>query len=240
MRVLRVVVHAPICSFRMPHFLVGRQLTYDMPPPSTVYGHVASALGELPEPSSFRFGYHFTSMAKSDDLEHQHIVTAASAATGKLPGTSTPKTTEGTVQPTRRQFLLDATLTIYLTRIDLAGAFRQPAFPVILGRSQDLADCTAVEEVDLEPAGDAYFESTILPASYRMRGVGRGTTVVMSRYVAPPPWREVTWDKYIVLRDRVATASLLRIEGAPLELWVDPDSPERQGSRRAVVFHSFV
>ena len=50
MRVLRVLIEAPVTSFRYPHFLIGRQITYDMPPPSTIYGHVMSAVGRLLPP----------------------------------------------------------------------------------------------------------------------------------------------------------------------------------------------
>src|SRR5437016_4523382 len=73
-KVARITIEAPVASFRYPHFLVGRQPSYDMPPPSTIYGHIASAMGELPDPSKIRFGYHFTSVSRTSDLEHQHII----------------------------------------------------------------------------------------------------------------------------------------------------------------------
>src|SRR6266849_4135298 len=74
MLVAKVCVHAPITSFRYPHFLVGRQVTFDMPPPSTIYGHLASALGGWPDPGPLRFAYSFTFVSKGSDLEHQHII----------------------------------------------------------------------------------------------------------------------------------------------------------------------
>ena len=54
MRVAKVRILAPTASFRYPHFLVGKQITYSMPPPSTIYGHVASAVGQLPPPEFTR------------------------------------------------------------------------------------------------------------------------------------------------------------------------------------------
>src|ERR1039458_9248652 len=89
--VLRISVEAPVTSFRYPHFLVGRQPSYSMPPPSTIYGHIGSALGELPDPGSFQFGYDFRFSGHSSDLEHQHIITAGGQAftlEGQKHGTS--------------------------------------------------------------------------------------------------------------------------------------------------------
>src|SRR5438093_4692725 len=111
MLVTRVEVEAPVTSFRYPHFLVGRQPTYEMPPLATLYGHLCSAVGEWVPAESLRIGLRFTYAEKADDLEHQTII---SRATGKLPGTQEPKVTEGSVTPTRREFLFDARLTLYV------------------------------------------------------------------------------------------------------------------------------
>src|ERR1700733_5923640 len=76
MQVLRVELEAPICSFRYPHFLVGQQLSYDMPPPSTIFGHVCSAVGEWLERDTFSFAYKFTTRAKGTDLEKEQMLSA--------------------------------------------------------------------------------------------------------------------------------------------------------------------
>src|SRR2546425_5315575 len=95
MRVTRVVVEAPVTSFRHPFFVTGRQLTFDFPPPSTILGHCASALGKWPDPATFFFGLHFTSRARAGDLEHQHITAALPLGTQtKVP------TPEGPVRAT--------------------------------------------------------------------------------------------------------------------------------------------
>ena len=158
--VLRVSVEAPVTSFRYPHFLVGRQISYDMPPPSTIYGHIASALGELPNPGDFQFGYDFRFAGSASDLEHQHIINAGGQAFA-LNGKKYPTSVQATVQPHLRDFLFRPKLVLYINRCDWAGAFLAPVFCVILGRSQDLASVTKVEEVELEQRRGAYFEHTL-------------------------------------------------------------------------------
>jgi len=247
MRVARIIIEAPVTSFRYPHFLVGRQVSYDMPPPSTIYGHVASALGELPPPDAFRFGYHFQFAAKGSDLEHQHVITAGGQpflAGGRKVRTSV----QAIVQPHSRDFLFRPRLTLYLEPVDFAAPFRAPTFCVTLGRSQDLAETVAVQEVTLEESAGAYFENTLLPFSYREL-VGFGVTVLMPRYIEPPPARQAHFERFIVLRDRVFAGELpgnpdvgsrrfILREGQRARWWTDPSSPADRGVHRAVVFHS--
>ena len=102
MRVARVRVHAPVTSFRHPFFVTGAQPSFAMPPPSTVHGHCASALGHWPDPSTFFFGIHFTFSARTRDLEHQHIASALPTKTRLRVPTDegeAPATTEIGVQP---------------------------------------------------------------------------------------------------------------------------------------------
>jgi CRISPR-associated protein Cas5t len=257
MRVAKVRILAPTASFRYPHFLVGKQITYSMPPPSTIYGHVASAVGQLPPPETIRFAYHFVFTARGVDLEHQHIVSTSApdklskeqAANFKRWRAENRLALGGAVQPVFREFLFQAELTLYLTPSSLAQAFRTPVFPVVLGRSQDVACVVMAEEIELPFADGAYFENTLLPFSWRAR-TARGITVLMPRYIGPPPDREPTFAQYVVLRagDRlysgnaaIAPDDRRRLVRKPEpEQWpVDPDTPLDKGVRRGLVFHSF-
>jgi CRISPR-associated protein Cas5t len=239
LRVVKVVIQAPTTSFRYPHFLIGRQPSFDMPPPSTIYGHVASALGELPRADSFRFGYDFRFVSKAKDLEHQHIITAASKRSGA--------SVEATVQPHWRDFLFKPQLTLYLDNPSLGAAFRSPVFCVILGRSQDLAEIVSVDEIELEEQAGAYFVNTLLPFSYRP-SVGFGVTVLMPRFIEPPPGRRAHFERFIALRDVVFGGEIESGKDGPRRLilqagqqakwWVDPKTPKDRGVHRAVVFHS--
>jgi CRISPR-associated protein Cas5t len=263
-RVAKVTIEAPVVSFRYPHFLIGRQPTFDMPPPSTIFGHVASALGEWPS-SPIRFAYAFYSRGMGHDLEHQQIISRTS---GKLPGDvidplwrppepkpgkkltkkqQAPrlleKTTEAVVQPHVRDFLFDVTLELYLDPPELADAFRSPVFTVVLGRSQDLASIRRVEMIDLLPAEKGYLERTILPGEFRRR-LPWGVTTLMPRYIGPAPERRAAFAPYILLRDRVyvgyrenVSRRLLQINGEQDQWWTDPATSEDRDGRRLLWFH---
>src|SRR5438105_3365290 len=100
MRVLKVVLEGVTTSFRYPHFMLGVQPSFPMPPPATIYGHVCSALGEWVDPTGLAFAYHFTGEGSGEDLEHIRVLGAAS---GKRPGSAQPKVLEGNINPFKRQ-----------------------------------------------------------------------------------------------------------------------------------------
>lgn len=250
MRVIRVVVRADVTSFRHPFFVTGsvtgHQPTFDMPPPSTVLGHCASALGEWPSEHSFYFGIWFVYRSRGRDLEHQHITQRLSPKTttrvAALEG-DVRATTEITIQPVLREFLFDATMALYLPP-DVGQAFRQPLYPVVLGRSQDLAEVISVEEVTLERPGRARVEHTLLPFAVRPY-LHFGSTVLLSSYITPPPERYASFERYIVLHDPVfygegadPNRAFLRIEGVTFDgLWVDPTIVDNDGFSRGVWIH---
>lgn len=267
-RVARVTIEAPIVSFRYPHFLIGRQPSFDMPPPSTVYGHIASALGGWPS-FPVEFAYHFRSRSRGSDLEHQHIITRYEGKKSlftepdplwspplEMPATGRrrPKPPEPpaigtsvnmTVQPHLRDFLFGITWTLYLDPPELADAFRSPVFPVVLGRSQDLACIVSVETITLEAAPIGYFERTLLPISFRQR-MAWGVTALMPRFIGPPPERDAEFEPFIVLHDRIYLGAageginrrLLEVEGTEERTyWVDPSTEQDRGGHRALCFH---
>jgi CRISPR-associated Cas5-like protein len=141
-RALEVTVTAPIVSFRNPLY-AGLQVGLPCPPPSTVGGLLAAAAGGWDRvPSTTRFAMTFHAAGHGVDLETYHPVAA--------PGIETNTTIKD------RDFLARVTLTLWLTDddADVLGrwerALRRPAWPLRLGRSQDLvAVRTAV--TDLSP-----------------------------------------------------------------------------------------
>lgn len=237
MRVLKVTAEGVVTSFRYPFFMQEVQPTFEMPPPATLYGHIASALGEWFDPEGVQFALHFTYQAKFEDIEHTHVLKPAK---GRLPGTRLPKVLEGRVNPFRRQLLFAPRLILYINRPEWRDAFLHPRYPVALGRSQDLFTYTRVEVIDLEQADHAYFEHTLLPFAFSRR-TAMGITVQMPRFLDYRRNRFPTFGRYVVLHRRVHSRDFLRFTGEPpLTFWVDPTSPEVDGDRRGLVFHSWV
>ncbi len=243
MRVARVNLHADVASFRHPFFVTGRQPTSDLPPPSTLHGLCACALGAWPEPESFVCGLHFTWRARATDLEHQHLATALPPRTTlhvATPEGEARATTEISVQPVLRDFLFDCALTLYLP-VAVGRAFRAPVYPLVLGRSQDLAEVVRVDEVDLLRSERARLEHTLLPRHVRP-AVRFGATVLLSRLIGPPPERAVEFAQYVALREPVycgdgadETRAVLRVPDVKWDdLWVDPEHVDEDGWPRGV------
>ncbi len=237
MEVLKVVAEGLTTSFRYPHFMQGVQPTFEMPPPATIYGHICSALGEWFDPSGVEFAMLFSFHARFEDMEHTHLVSAAS---GYLEGTRTPKALEGRINPFQRGILFRPRLVLYVNRPEWAPHFRRPRYPVVLGRSQDLFTYTEVRVVCLERAAHAYFEHTLAPYSFARR-TAHGIVVLMPRYLDYRRSRFPVFGRYVVLHRRVHSRDFLQVAGEPdMQFWVDPTSTPVNGDLLGLVFHSWV
>lgn len=235
MRVLKIVLEGIATSFRYPHFMLGEQPSFPLPPPATIYGHVCSALGEWIDPAAFTFAYHFTVAGEGKDLEHIHVLSAAS---GKLP-TGERKVLEGNVNPFKRHILLFPRLTLYLNRPDWIDAFRYPRYPVVLGRSQDLAAYTQIEIIELQQTAQVYFEHTILPFAMAAQ-MPAGIVTLMPRWINYRDRRRPTFARYLMLRERVTSGQMLRFSAQQPVYWSDPAAPQVNGLSLGLWFHSFV
>ncbi len=237
MHVLKIVAEGLTTSFRYPHFVLQVQPTFHTPPPATIYGHIASVLGDWFDPDGVRFAYHFTYDAKVRELEHTILVKPAG---GSLENSRMPKVMQGTMNPFDREVLFMPRLTLYLNRPEWIDAFRSPRYAVVLGRSQDLFTYTSVEAIDLEEADEAYFEHTLLPYDTN-RHTGRGYAVLMPRYIDGAERRRPTFERYVVVQERVPSTDFLYFgKRPPGRFLVDPDSPEHEGLRRGLSFLGFV
>lgn len=239
MRVLKVVAEGLTTSFRYPHFMLGIHPTLPMPPPATIYGHICSALGEWFDPTGVRFAYHFTHEGTVRDIEH---VIVLGPATGKLPETKIPKVLEGNVNPFEREIFFRPRLTLYINRPEWEPAFRSPAYAVVLGRSQDLFTYTSVSLVELEQAERAYFEHTLAPHEMALQ-IGRGVTVLMPRFLDHLRNRAPTFERYVVVQERVMLPNddLFRFSHLTYgPYWVDVTAPTYKDVPRGLTFLSFV
>jgi CRISPR-associated protein Cas5t len=238
MRVLKVVAEGSVTSFRYPHFMQQIHPTFEMPPPATIYGHIASALGEWFDPAGVKFAYHFTHAGKVTDIEHIMVLSSAS---GKIKGTDLPKVLEGNVNPFERALLFQPRLTLYINRPEWELPFRSPRYAVVLGRSQDLFTYTNVSVVDLAQAEHAYFEHTLLPHS-ATRQTTRGYAVTMPRYLDYANQRQPTFARYFIIRERVdSREDFLWFGIKPKEqYWIDPTTPEVKGANLGLAFLGFM
>ncbi len=237
MLALKITLEGLTTSFRYPHFMLGVQPTYEMPPPATIYGHLCSTLGEWIDPAGVQFAYHFTFERKLLDLEHVHVL---SPSGGKLPGTGLPKVLEGNVNPFQREILFMPRLVLYLNKPEWESAFRSPRYAVSLGRSQDLCAYTDVRVIDLAPRGAAYFEHTLMPFEYPLRSP-QGVVLQMPRFLDYTRGRAPVFGRYSMIKQRVTSRQMLAFGGqAPDTFLVDPDSPESAGLNLGLIFLSFV
>lgn len=238
MRILKIVAEGITTSFRYPHFIQQVQPTFPLPPPATIYGHIASVLGEWFDPTGVQFAYHFTYTTKLRELEHTILLSAAS---GKLKDTPHPKVLEGNVNPFSREILYQPRLTLYLNRPEWLPAFRSPRYAVALGRSQDLFTYTSVDLIELAQAESAYFEHTLLPYSAN-RHTSRGYAVLMPRYVDNFNGRHPSFDRYFIVQERIHSSEFFWFGQRPAteQYWVDPASPISKGDQLGLSFLTFI
>lgn len=250
MKVLKIEIEGLMTSFRYPHFLVGRQPSYPAPPPATIYGHLASAMGEHFTARGMQFAYCFEAEGRGDDLETTYLTwvgTGKAARDWKY-----AKNVEAQSNVFKRELLLLPRMTLYIApgaETDRwLQALREPAYPVILGRSQDLCAYRSVTEVELTPSETAYFDPGLLPWEWRPH-LSTGSTLQMPRFIYPDNRKNVDWHRYVFLNERVwwgnprqaprGVRSALQIENST-PLLIDRTSPECGGAKRAVILQSWV
>ncbi len=235
MRALKVVAEGITTSFRYPHFMQGIHPSFDMPPPSTIYGHVCSALGEWIDPEGVQFAYHFAHEGECDDVEHIHVL---SPEGGKLPGTNIPKVLGGAVNPFKRKLFFKPRLTLYLNKPEWESAFRSPQYAVVLGRSQDLFTYSSIGVIELERGERAYFEHTLAPYQASLM-TASGYVVLMPRFLDHHHNRRPTFARYVVLKRRVS--QMMRFEGmnTQADFWIDPTAPKVDGLPLGLWFHTW-
>jgi len=240
MRVLKVVADGITTSFRHPLFMQQIHPSFEMPPPATIYGHIASALGTWFDPVGVRFAYHFTFTGRVQDIEHTFVLTPENSS---FPwrGEKVAKVLGGSMTPFNREILFNPRLVLYINRPDWEQNFRSPRYSVVLGRSQDLFTYTSVSVVEVQQASYAYFEHTLLPYT-AAQYTSRGYAIQMPRYLDYANKRRPAFSRYFVIPDRLdSREDFLWFGDKPQEVyWVDPDSPPINGAQLGLSFLSFV
>ena len=240
-KALKVRTEALTTSFRYPRIQSGRLKTFEMPPPATIYGHLACVLGEWFDPDGIKFAYSFEHAGKGADLETRQPIEAGSGKNTKARrGWNFPVNVECAPNPQVREFLFRPKLTLYLTGTDrqldlLASGFSSPRFTYVIGRSQDLACCRSVQTVELSLSIEAFFAHTLLPYDWRP-WVFPGTSVMMPEVVDYRRNREARHARYLQLTSPslgifAMTPDIISRESLPESFLVDEGDKRQVGGR---------
>lgn len=140
MKVFKIDITAWTSGFKYPNLISGFQPTLEVPPISTVLGIINAAAGKYIKHDKLIIGYYFEYESKQIDLETIYQIEAH--------GKGYPKNiTKSNI--INREFLFNNHLIIYLQDKELADYFRMPVYPLLLGRSNDLATVNNIKEIDL-------------------------------------------------------------------------------------------
>ncbi|MCL6590008.1 MAG: CRISPR-associated protein Cas5 [Firmicutes bacterium] len=245
MEAIKVELEGVTTSFRYPYLMIGRQLSFPVPPPATIYGHICSAVGDFIDPSDLKAAYSFLAPGTVDDLELLYIATPGS---GKIKGWEYPAALDcgEQPQPTKRELLFYPKLTLYLWSKELERlytAMRSPRYTVVLGRSQDLAAYRNVEKVELVKSNEAYCDGSLLPLECRFHTTA-GTVYRLPRFIDPDNRFKVEWGDYLyapyIVTWGAGKSGPKHIEAKNGDsFWIDPASKEIDGKRRVVYWLTF-
>ena len=144
----RIKITGWISSFRYPIFVYGYQPTLPVPPYSTIYGLLSAACGRTISPEDSDVKFVFKSSGKGVDLE-----TVYEWSFNKISKTNVIK----------REFLMNPELYLYIENEDLAFCFRKPAYPLLLGRSTELAFVEEIRRVKLVKKNNFTVGGVLLP-----------------------------------------------------------------------------
>lgn len=195
MRLSRVMLEGWTASFRYPRLIAGSQPSLKAPPPATVYGLVSAACGRPVNPDNTRLGYVFRYLGAFEDLE----------ALQKIGWNDKSGNYDKFLMPdiVHREILYEWTLFLYCDP-SVAAAFGEPCYPLLLGRSGDLASVVAIDDADLEQRTAAVIGGTVFPLS---------AGVVPSQLVSLPLWFSTD-----IPRRRVTVQVFQFVSGEALEL----------------------
>jgi CRISPR-associated protein Cas5t len=202
MEVLRIKITGVVSSFRNPFFVSGAQPTLEVPPPSTILGIISAVAGRIVRPDEISFGYVFLYKDKGEDLELIYELSLKEKFKAKS-------------NVIRRDFLTFPELYLYVTNVEYEGYFRKPSFPILLGRTQELAKIEKIERVTLVKKSPVRFGKTIVPIDFK--GVS-GAIVALPLYFDYSPQGV---RKAMMIQPFVILSRFINYERQPL--WFDEE-----------------
>ncbi|MCS7255999.1 MAG: type I-B CRISPR-associated protein Cas5b [Thermomicrobium sp.] len=166
LQAVRIRLTGYTASFRAPSF-VAYQLSLPVPPLATIFGLLSAAAGRWVMPDEVEWvAYRLTYSARAMDLETIYGMERAKP-------TDAARYAERNV--VRREFLVAPELLLYLP-VAWAESFRRPRYPLVLGRSQDLATVEEITTTVLEWVSSGEVTGVLLPIEVVWRN---GLTAVL-------------------------------------------------------------
>lgn len=150
MEIYRIHISSWTASFRYPNMISGFQPTLSVPPLSTINGLISAAKGDYYSPDGEMIGFVFFANEKTVDLETIYQM-----------GQSLTQIKSNVI---KREFLSDTNLFLYTNSHTVANYFRCPVYPLLLGRSVDLASVREIKKIEvLEKNNLSGLKGTIIP-----------------------------------------------------------------------------
>lgn len=152
----RITLKSATGFFKNDMTITSVQQTYECPPLSTIYGLIAAATGE--KTGAIPVGYIFDYRCKGEDYE---LVTRPLGSEYRKPFRDLIESGKaidrhdvlqgffGAV-PITREILFRCTLRLYIEDENIAESFLKPYYPLLMGRSEDLAFVKEVKPVELK------------------------------------------------------------------------------------------
>ncbi len=198
MRVLRVELNGWTASFRNPLFISGFQPCLPIPPLSTIYGLLSAARGDYVLPEHASIGFLFFSRGKAIDLETVYEF-------GK-----TPLNAKSNV--CKREFLVEPQLYLYTPELWLKPYFERPHYPLLLGRSTELATVAEIDAVDLIETDSVTYCNTLLP--FPMNGIYGQIQALPTHFTPDRPRRPQGIRPFYLVTDHIHYSG---------QAWKDPE-----------------
>lgn len=184
MKVLRVHIKGWTGSYRFPPFVMA-QPTLPVPPPSTCYGIISAAVGNVVSPGETQVGFVAPYRGKASDLEKIYQVDEH----GKIEQLNIVK----------REFIYEPELYLYVTNYDFHEHFIKPRYPILLGRSSDLAYIKATKVIELEQRSQATFQHTLLPFPFQNINIAAPICALPIAFTDAVPRRPVKVSSFYII-----------------------------------------
>lgn len=154
MRLLHVRLEALTATFKIPFINSGVVIACPVPPYSALAGLISCCKGKWIDREETMIGFSYTYQGIGRDLE----TTKRFGLDDK--GRLKRNSQDGIVT---REFHVNPVLDLYLTNLELKKYFIQPVGVPVLGRSQDIAWISLVEEIEVFSAIEGRIKPTLIP-----------------------------------------------------------------------------